>query len=121
MALSSKVGGLGHWMVFGSDGSVNTASRRVIQAFGMRYVRTYFTAWDDALPRAELGEVEYEMTRAMWEALVAPFEEQMRRHRAGIGYLDPAHKRAGDGNRTRIASLEGWNSAIELHPQLRRR
>ena len=24
---------------------------------------------------------------------------------------------AGDGNRTRIASLEGWNSAIELHPQ----
>jgi RimJ/RimL family protein N-acetyltransferase len=26
MALSSKVGGLGYWMVFGSDGSVNTAS-----------------------------------------------------------------------------------------------
>src|SRR5215468_6327195 len=25
---------------------------------------------------------------------------------------------AGDGNRTRIASLEGWSSAIELHPQL---
>jgi hypothetical protein len=24
---------------------------------------------------------------------------------------------AGDGNRTRIASLEGWNSAIELRPQ----
>ena len=24
---------------------------------------------------------------------------------------------AGDGNRTRIASLEGWNSAIELHPR----
>ena len=23
---------------------------------------------------------------------------------------------AGDGDRTRIASLEGWNSAIELHP-----
>ena len=23
---------------------------------------------------------------------------------------------AGDGNRTHIASLEGWNSAIELHP-----
>src|SRR5881296_3696522 len=27
---------------------------------------------------------------------------------------------AGDGNRTRMASLEGWNSAIELHPQQRR-
>ena len=24
---------------------------------------------------------------------------------------------AGDGDRTRIASLEGWSSAIELHPQ----
>lgn len=24
---------------------------------------------------------------------------------------------AGSGNRTRIASLEGWNSTIELHPQ----
>lgn len=28
----------------------------------------------------------------------------------------PKHK-ANDGNRTRIASLEGWNSTIELHPQ----
>ena len=25
---------------------------------------------------------------------------------------------AGDGNRTRTASLEGWNSTIELHPHL---
>ena len=24
---------------------------------------------------------------------------------------------AGDGNRTHAASLEGWNSTIELHPQ----
>ena len=24
---------------------------------------------------------------------------------------------AGDGNRTHVASLEGWSSAIELHPQ----
>jgi integrase len=29
-------------------------------------------------------------------------------------------KRAGDGNRTRMASLEGWGSAIELHPRVRR-
>jgi hypothetical protein len=27
---------------------------------------------------------------------------------------------AGDGDRTRIASLEGWSSAIELHPQHRK-
>ena len=25
---------------------------------------------------------------------------------------------AGDGNRTHAASLEGWNSTIELHPQV---
>ena len=27
---------------------------------------------------------------------------------------------AGGGDRTRIASLEGWNSTIELHPQIPR-
>src|SRR5579863_4701476 len=26
--------------------------------------------------------------------------------------------RAGDGNRTRMASLEGWSSTIELHPRV---
>ena len=25
---------------------------------------------------------------------------------------------AGDGNRTHAASLEGWNSTIELHPRI---
>ena len=25
---------------------------------------------------------------------------------------------AGDGNRTHATSLEGWNSTIELHPQM---
>src|SRR5215472_17515396 len=28
--------------------------------------------------------------------------------------------RAGDGNRTRMTSLEGWGSAIELRPRVRR-
>jgi hypothetical protein len=26
--------------------------------------------------------------------------------------------RADDGSRTRVTSLEGWGSAIELHPQM---
>ena len=26
---------------------------------------------------------------------------------------------AGDGNRTRVSSLEGWCSTIELHPHIR--
>ena len=27
-------------------------------------------------------------------------------------------KKAGDGNRTHVSSLEGWCSTIELHPRL---
>lgn len=27
-------------------------------------------------------------------------------------------KRAGDGNRTHVISLEGWSSTIELHPHI---
>ena len=27
------------------------------------------------------------------------------------------YKKAGDGNRTHVSSLEGWCSTIELHPQ----
>jgi hypothetical protein len=34
----------------------------------MRYVRT-FPSSDDPFPGTELGEVEYEMTRGMWQAL----------------------------------------------------
>ena len=31
----------------------------------------------------------------------------------------PVKKRAGDGNRTHVSSLEGWCSTIELHPQMK--
>jgi RimJ/RimL family protein N-acetyltransferase len=48
--------------------AVNIGSRGVMTAVGMRYVRTYFPSWDDPLPGAESGEVEYEMTREMWQA-----------------------------------------------------
>jgi RimJ/RimL family protein N-acetyltransferase len=46
--------------------AVNAGSRAVMAAAGMRYVRTYFPSWDDPLPGADQGEVEYEMTREMW-------------------------------------------------------
>ncbi len=48
--------------------AVNTGSRGVMEAVGMRYVRTFFPSFDDPLPGTELGEVEYEMTREMWSA-----------------------------------------------------
>jgi len=47
---------------------VNAGSRGVMEALGMRYVRTYFHYADDPVPGAELGEVEFEMTREMWKA-----------------------------------------------------
>jgi hypothetical protein len=34
----------------------------------MRYVRTYFPPWEEPLPDADRGEVEYEITREMWQA-----------------------------------------------------
>jgi hypothetical protein len=37
-----------------------------MEAVGMRYVRTFASSWNDPLPDGDLGEVEYEMTRAMW-------------------------------------------------------
>ncbi len=46
--------------------AVNVASRGVMTAVGMSYVRTYFPEWEDPLPGSEQGEVEYELTRADW-------------------------------------------------------
>src|SRR5690606_2168327 len=45
--------------------------------------------------------------------LLYPFELQ------GLGAVAPRGDplRAGEGNRTLTASLEGWSSTIELHPQ----
>jgi RimJ/RimL family protein N-acetyltransferase len=46
--------------------AVNAASRGVMAAAGLRYVRTYHPEFDEPLPGSEQGEVEYEMTRADW-------------------------------------------------------
>jgi RimJ/RimL family protein N-acetyltransferase len=59
---------VGQTRVIAQTMAANAGSRGVMEAIGMRYVRTYFPPWDDPLPGAELGEVEYEMTRQMWEA-----------------------------------------------------
>jgi RimJ/RimL family protein N-acetyltransferase len=59
---------VGQSRVIAQTMAVNTGSRGVMEAIRMRYVRTYFPSWDDPLPGADLGEVEYEMTREGWEA-----------------------------------------------------
>ncbi|MFK3983317.1 GNAT family N-acetyltransferase [Micromonospora sp. NPDC050397] len=58
---------VGQSRVIAQTMTVNTGSRGVMEAVGLRYARTYFPVWDDPLPGSELGEVEYEMTREMWE------------------------------------------------------
>jgi RimJ/RimL family protein N-acetyltransferase len=59
---------VGQHRVIAQTMAVNAGSRGVMEAVGMRHVRTYFPHWDDPLPGADQGEVEYEMTREMWLA-----------------------------------------------------
>ena len=47
---------------------VNTASRRVMEKAGLRYVRTFVADWPDKIPGDEHGDVEYALTRAEWLA-----------------------------------------------------
>lgn len=47
--------------------AVNTASRRVMEKAGLRYVRTFHESWPDPIPGTDHGEVEYALTRADWE------------------------------------------------------
>ncbi|MEU8233140.1 GNAT family N-acetyltransferase [Actinoplanes sp. NPDC048967] len=66
--LAHAFGTVGQTRVIAQTMAVNAGSRGVMAAVGMRYVRTYFPVWDDPLPGADRGEVEYEMTREMWAA-----------------------------------------------------
>ena len=44
--------------------TVNTRSRRVMEACGLRYVRTFHLDWDEPIEGSEHGDVEYELLRA---------------------------------------------------------
>ncbi|MEV4702967.1 GNAT family N-acetyltransferase [Actinoplanes sp. NPDC049316] len=59
---------VGQRRVIAQTMAVNRGSRGVMAAVGMRYVRTFFPAWDEPLPGSEEGEVEYEITRETWAA-----------------------------------------------------
>ncbi len=43
--------------------TVNTPSRRVMEACGLRYVRTFHLDWPDPIEGTEQGDVEYEILR----------------------------------------------------------
>ncbi|MDP2009361.1 MAG: GNAT family N-acetyltransferase [Phenylobacterium sp.] len=59
---------LGLARIWGQTMAVNVGSRRVMEKAGLTYVRTFHLAWDDPLPGAEQGEVEYALSRADWRS-----------------------------------------------------
>lgn len=59
---------LGLDRVWAQTMAVNVASRRTMQACGMRYVRTFHVEFEETTPGTEEGEVEYCITKAEWLA-----------------------------------------------------
>ncbi|MER6951237.1 GNAT family N-acetyltransferase [Nonomuraea sp. NPDC000554] len=57
---------LGATRVFAQTMAVNRGSRRVMEKCGLRYVRTFFEDWPDAIDGSDQGEVEYELLKADW-------------------------------------------------------
>ncbi|HEY4022397.1 MAG TPA: GNAT family N-acetyltransferase [Pseudonocardiaceae bacterium] len=57
---------LGVGRVWAQTMAVNTASRRVLEKAGLRYLRTVHLHFDDPIDGTEHGEVEYELRRADW-------------------------------------------------------
>lgn len=58
---------LGLTRVFAETMVVNTASRATMAALGMTCVRGFTLPFAEPIPGAELGEVEYAITREQWE------------------------------------------------------
>lgn len=54
--------------VYAEAMAVHTASRRVMEKAGLRYVRTFHQDWPDKIPGDEHGDVEYALDRDEWEA-----------------------------------------------------
>jgi RimJ/RimL family protein N-acetyltransferase len=46
--------------------TVNTASRRVMEKAGLKYVRTFHLEWPEEIEGTAEGDVEYAITRADW-------------------------------------------------------
>lgn len=57
---------LGTARVTANTMAVNARSRRVMEKVGLRFVRTSFREWPEAIDGSEHGEVEYALTRAEW-------------------------------------------------------
>jgi RimJ/RimL family protein N-acetyltransferase len=49
--------------------AINQASRSVMEAVGLRYVRTFHVSFENPIPGTEEGEVEYATTRDEWSGV----------------------------------------------------
>jgi len=59
---------LGLNRIFAQTMAANTAARATMSAAGLSHVRTFISGpYDDLVPGAEQGEVEYEITRSTWQ------------------------------------------------------
>lgn len=59
---------LGLTRIFAQTMAVNAPSRATMASLGMRFVRGFTMSFDEPLPGAEEGEVEYELRREDWLA-----------------------------------------------------
>jgi RimJ/RimL family protein N-acetyltransferase len=57
---------LGARRVWAETMAVNTASRRVMEKAGLRFIGPVFNEWPEKLPGDEHGDVQYAITRAEW-------------------------------------------------------
>lgn len=65
-ALIGQLFAEGAQRVFAQSMAVNARSRAVMERLGLRHCATVHLDLTDPLPGSELGEVEYELTRADW-------------------------------------------------------
>jgi RimJ/RimL family protein N-acetyltransferase len=58
--------------IFAQTMAVNTASRATMSSVGLTFARAFTSGepYEDPVPGADRGEVEYEITRAMWQRMV---------------------------------------------------
>ena len=59
-------GACGYDRIFAGKMAVNLRSRRVMEKIGMTHARTVFPDHADPIAGYEAGEVEYDVTRAVW-------------------------------------------------------
>lgn len=63
---------LGAQRVFATRMTVNSASIRVMEKAGLKYVRTFHESWPETIEGTQEGDVEYALTRSEWEEQMAP-------------------------------------------------